>query len=242
MQRKMSLSERFDSLLPPWMQEIRVEAYQKISESRFAGLCYVGNEEAMRLLIIGLWQFVDDFPHIVGRGKRCLTRLSHVEMHGMKEMISLLRKTKKILREIQTDEEDHRNLWLETGRALGLIYPENFKQEPLPEVKNWIKAVDEESDPLTMFLKFAAIEIIAESISKHLLPSSNFTAVLGKRGCEWFRLHTVHHPGVSHEELALRIGFAFCQGDPIKNLCNATIQNIVDHFVIAAEACLTLCP
>jgi len=126
---------------------------------------------------------------------------------------------------------------LETGRALGLKYPRDFNRQPIPEVEAWIEAVDEDSDPLLILLRFAAIEIIAESVSKDFLASDNFSSVLGERGSKWFRVHTIHEGGVAHEELELRLGFASRECEPTQEETDSIIQHIVALFITAADAC-----
>ena len=116
----------------------------------------------------------------------------------------------------------------------------DFDQPLLPQTKAWIRAVDTDSDPFTTFIRFAAIEIIAESISIDILASKIFTSVLGERGCQWFRVHAEHESGMTHEELEIRLAFAFAEGTPTKESVNGIIQCIVDLFVVAGEVCVGL--
>ena len=234
-----SLKERFDKPLPRWVKEIEAEAYQKISASEFAKDCFGGNPDAIAKQMLGLWPFVDEFPHMLDRG--CWSLIFRIELmlqHGPFAVLRLLKKGRKILREIKLDEEDHRKLWLMTSQTLDLKYPQDFDAEALPAVKKWMEKVDSADNPFTMFVRFTAIEIIAECISKNLLGSPQFKTALGTQGCRWFKAH-VHpdmHAGMTHEELALHLGFSFHKSEPDKKECNDIIQEVVDLFLAAADA------
>jgi len=145
-----------------------------------------------------------------------------------------------MLNGIRKDEENHRKLWLETGAALGLRYPIDYERPVLPESRGWIDAVGMESDVSRLFLRFAAIEMIAEMVSKEFLTSNRFRDTLGPRGCEWFRVHAEHSQGMTHEELELQLAFSFAEGNLSKELVDAVIQDTVDRFIEAAEASIRI--
>jgi pyrroloquinoline quinone (PQQ) biosynthesis protein C len=235
-----SLTDRFHQPLPSWIEEIKGEVRDKISKAEFVALCHKGDITVIESLARGLWPFIDEFPRIINRGclRLCKPQLFH--KFGFVKMLSLLRHSYEALAEIESDEEQHRKLWLDIGEALGLIYPCHYNQPILPVVKAWIRGVDKPSDPFTMFLRFTSIEMIAEAVSKGLLTSDNFTSVLRKRGCHWFRVHVAHHTGMTHEELALRLAFAFHEREPVKETCNQAIQEVVDLLISAANACCNL--
>ena len=237
-----SLKEKFETPLPTWVDEISKEAHNKIITAPFAAECFEGSAEAVRKQMVGLWPFVDEFPHMLNRGcRRLFFNLDLMVRYGPVDVINLLSKGRQILQEIKVDEEDHRKLWLMTSEALGLQYPTDFSREVLPETKVWMNKVDEKPDiPFMMFMRFTAIEIIAESISCHLLGSKKFCDVLGKRGVRWFKAHV--HPEdqrMTHKELALHLGFAMHLWSPSKEECSRYIQEIVDLFLAAAEASRT---
>lgn len=225
--------------LPPWIENIKRDAHRKIVCSNFAVPCRQGNVAVVRQLIIGLWPFVDTFPKILIHGSRHLRGTDFFEHREV--LKQLIHRSSGILLGIQRDVKNHRKLWLETGKSLGLNYPGDFDRAPIPEVVAWIDEVaQEDSDPFRMFLRFAAIEMIAESVSVDFLASNHFTFVLNLEGCEWFRVHAVHEPGVAHEDLELRLAFAFTNNKPTRAESNSVIQTVVDLFINAADACARL--
>ena len=236
-----SLKERFEMPLPQWIEEVNQEACSKIAASQFAALCRAGDLRVMRNAVLVLWPFVDEFPHMLARGcRRLFFQMNLMLTHGPFEVISLLRRGREILREIKLDEEDHRKLWLLTGQVLDLNYPSDFYSKTSPAVEKWVARVDSSAKPFQMFMRFTAIEIIAECISKNLLGSDKFKEILGTRGCRWFKAHTHPdiHAGMTHEELALHLGFTFHPGNPTKQECSETIQEVVDLFLDAAAECV----
>ena len=242
--REVPLLEKFDAPLPVWISDIEAEVSARISSALFARLLYKGDVEVARALCVGLWPFINEFPKIVSRGKLRLARLRLIRAFKPGELRELLRRSAKVLETIQQDEEEHRYLWLRVGKAIGLQYPEQFSQYPLPAVKAWIEAVDQLADPLTMFLRFAAIEVVGEATSLYLLTSPRFCEMLGKNeGLKWFKEHATHSGDMSHAELSLRLGFALHDPEdwkPTRAKCNTFIQDIVGHAISATNACLAL--
>lgn len=232
------LINRFCESLPHWIGEIKQKAHNKITSSNFAAACRMGDADVMRELILGLWPFVDVFPKMIIRASRHLRKSDLLKDRDL--LNTLIHRSSQTLSEIQKDEADHRQLWLGAGRSLGLSYPADFKSQTLAEVKAWIDEVSRNSDSFAMFLRFAAIEIIAESISKDLLASEDFTSVLGGSGSEWFRVHAIHRTGISHEDLELQLGFGLHGTEPTKDEVNEIIQSVVDIFIAAADRCAEL--
>ncbi len=187
-------------------------------------------------LILGLWPFVDEFPKSIIRGASRLLVKSSLPKDRRLLNVLLHRKSPQMLSGIRNDEENHRILWLQTGQALGLNYPLDFERPVLPQTQAWINEINNQTNLLAMFLRFAAVEMIAEAISIELLSSKAFSSVLGKRGCEWFRVHTDHEPGMTHEELILRTAF-FVDKNPTKEYVDSVIQRVVDLFITAGQAC-----
>ncbi len=224
----------FDQPLPSWIQDTKAEARERISTTAFAAACRRGNRAVMRGLVVGLWPFVHHFPKTIIRAivrsrKRSLPQ-------GRRLLNTMLWHGPDVLSGIRKDEKNHRKLWLNTGEALGLKYPNDFKRPVLPETQAWIDALNGAADPFTVFVRFAAIEIVAEAVSVELLASKAFVSVLGERGCEWFRVHAEHDSGMTHEELELRLAFASLEESPREVLTNAVIQCVVDNFLEAAKA------
>jgi len=234
----ISLQDTFDHPLPGWIDEIKAAARGKIVNAPFARACRQGDSAAMQGLVVGLWPFVDEFPRSI---IRFATRLPKLSLFGDRALLNaLLHRGPTILSGIQKDEENHRKLWLEAGQALGLSVPEDFRRPGLHETQTWLDAINAEADPSTILFRFAAVEIIAETVSVDFLRSEVFRNVLGEKGCAWFRVHAEHGPGMSHEELELRLAFAFLKGEPTKEFTNSVIQQIVDLSVAAENACAGL--
>lgn len=229
-----SVNDIFDGSLPPWISEIKDRARTKIVTTSFAEACRRGHRGVMRGLVVGLWPFIDEFPISM---IRCAARIPRAILSGKREMLNmLLYRAPQVLAGIKRDEENHRRLWLETGGALGLHFPEDFNREVLTETQAWIDGVREESAPFIPLLRFAAIEMIAEIVSVDFLHSEAFTSALGERGCEWFRVHAEHEPGLSHEELELKFAFALSNEEITKESASIVIQRMVDLALATMEA------
>jgi pyrroloquinoline quinone (PQQ) biosynthesis protein C len=227
-----------DDPLPAWISEVKVEAAVKITAAAFACACRQADLAVMRGLIVGLWPFVNKFPRCIMRG---VAKVSKTSAFNERELLNtLLYRSSQSLTRIQRDEENHRKLWLEAGRALGLDFPHHFNRAIPPETQTWINAVNAAVDPFTLLVRFAAIEIIAETVSVDFLASKAFTSTLGQSGCEWFRVHAAHEQEITHEELELRLAFGFLEGPPDELLTNQIIQHIVNFFVAAADASATI--
>ena len=224
--------------IPPWLQDIKAEARAKITANRFADVCCQADAVAMRGLVIGLWPFISEFPRILIRA--AARSAKHDSFTDRELANTVLHRGPQLLLGIRRDEENHRKLWLETGAALGLQYPTDYERPVLPESRAWIDAVGMESDVSRLFLRFAAIEMIAEIVSKEFLASNRFRDTLGGRGCEWFRVHAEHSQGMTHEELELQLAFSFAEGNLSKEQVEAVIQDTVDRFIAAAEASIRI--
>lgn len=232
----ISLAEKFSKPSPYWVEEIKKEVYARIAEAPFAAECRKGNKEVMRRLIINLWPFVDVFPQLVERGYRKLLRPSFIFRYGIGNMLKLLYKSIQLLRSIGRDEKAHRILWLDTGTALGLSYPKDFKKNPTPETQRWLKSVTNNKRPFTMLLSYVAIEMIAESISKNLLAAEAFVSAAGREGARWFEVHAINHGDVSHEALEFHLAFTFHENEPREDEVSKVIQHVVSKFLDSANA------
>jgi len=224
----------FAQPLPVWIQQIKAGAMRKISAASFAGTCRQGDISVMRGLVVGLWPFVDQFP------KTIIRAVARSQKNGLFQdrrlLNTMLRHGPDVLTGIRRDEENHRKLWINTGEALGLAYPSDFKRPVLSETQAWINVLNAEAEPATVFVRFAAIEIVAEAVSVEFLASKAFVSALGEPGSEWFRVHAEHDLGMTHEELELRLAFACAEGLPDEVLASSIIQYVVDAFLAAAEA------
>lgn len=235
---RVTLAAKFEQPLPRWVEEIEKEVYVRIAEAPFAAACRKGNKEVMRKLIINLWPFVDVFPDVVKRSYWKLIKPSFIFRYGAGNMLQLFRKSIQVLTSIEGDEKKHRNLWLDTGIALGLNYQKDFAKNPTPETRRWLKSITNNKGPFNIFLGYVAIEMIAESISKNLLASKTFSSILGREGRRWFEVHAVHHGDKSHEALEFHLAFALHKAEPRKEEANKVIQHVVSRALDAANACL----
>lgn len=232
------LATKFERPLPHWAEEIKKEVYTRIAEAPFAKACREGNRESMRRLIIDLWPFVDVFPDVVKRGYWRLIKPSFIFRYGAGNMLRLFRKSMHVLTSIERDEKEHRDLWLDTGIALGLSYPKDFAKNPTPQTKRWLASITNNKGPFNVFLGYVAIEMIAESISKNLLASEVFSSILGREGSRWFEVHAVNHGDKSHEALEFHLAFALHETEPYKEEANKVVQHVVSRFLDSANACL----
>jgi len=241
-----TLTNRFREPLPTWTAAIRNEAQEKIVSSIAARACCEGDAPAIREILIRFWPFVDVFPQIIRRGcarliRRELITTRLAKVHRILDLLSLLILAKSTLSEIERDETDHRRLWLRTMEALGLS-PTSLDNTPIPSIGTLMAVVGEHCDPPTMFLRFAGVEILAESISETLLQSDRFRATVGTKGLGWFLVHTARptHGEESHESLTYRLAFAFQDIPPDQERVNAIVQQVIGVFVEAGEAIMKL--
>ena len=238
-----SLIDRFNALLPVWIPDIKRESHKKVMRSRLILDCREGNKEAMKTLMIRYWPFVDEFPEIIRRHQ---IRISAREFlrHPLNSLF-FIDKVSRILGEIKSDEKDHRSLWLDTSLALeldeeDLYLGEDFYGKESTEVRKIIEKVGEsvsifgnKTASFDAFLRLAAVEIVAESISHELIVVFND---LGDKAITWFRAHIYHKEGVmSHEELVYRLAFSFNNEEPDKEKTNKVIQEVVDLFIAAGD-------
>ena len=238
-----SLIERFNQLLPVWIPDIKTESHKKIMRSRLITDCRKGSKEAMKVLMIRFWPFVDEFPEFIRKHQ---LRISAREIlrHPINALF-LADTISKILGEIKGDEENHRSLWLDTSFTLGLDENDLYLGEDFDglECQEIHDIIDKISESVSIFgsktpssialLRLAAVEIVAESISHELIVVFND---LGEEASKWFQVHIYHKEGVmSHEELVYRMAFAFDVKLPDKDRVNKVIQEIVDLFIEAGE-------
>ena len=234
----VNFKEKFHTPPPIWFKSIKEEAYKRISEAPFTEVCKQADIEGMKILDQNLWPFIELFPRLVQRGYLKLLKPKLFFRHGFFNMISLVYQSVVFLFSIKSDEKIHSRLWVDAGVALGLQYPEDFKNPPTPQTRSWIEEVSNKSDPTEMFFAFTSIEIIAESASHYLLGFQKFKEILGEKGIGWFTVHTIDHGDISHENLELRLAFAFddSSDESTQTKARRIILGIVDKFLAAANA------
>lgn len=248
-----SLIKRFEQNLPEWTDEIKEESHKKIRSSQLILDCRESNRGAMKTLMIRCYPFIHIFPKIIDTQKKRI--LKRERWRHPFTIWRLGNRCNEILSEIRRDEENHRKLWLDASLALGLseedLHEKQFYQNSKARfyVQKTIDVVGAKADSSTTLLRFAAIEIIAESISHELIVVfSDLDAEVVKRiengesklanlkPSQWFRVHIYHKEGViTHEELTYKLAFAF--GDyRVKEKANNVIQEIIDLFIAAGKA------
>ena len=229
--------DRYARPLPGWVSDVKEEAKKKVIHSIAAEACYEGNVPALRQLLIVFWPFVDEFPKIVRRG--CVKFIKHeliTDPGHANDLLSLLVLADKTLTLIEKDEEEHRVLWIKAAEAVGFTH-QDLEQPPTPLVERLTREVETWTDPTAMFLRFAAVEIMAEVASGHFLESHKFRKAVGTKGSEWFLAHTPHGDGdESHEALAYRLAMAFRDSAITHEEASALIQPLIDLFVETAES------
>lgn len=237
-QREVSgrtLTDRYSRPLPDWVYDIKDEVRHKVKRSTASQLCREGNIPVLRQLFIIFWPFVDEFPKIVRRG--CVKFVKHeliTDPGNADDLLSLLVLADKTLTLIERDEAEHRALWIKAAGAVGLIH-QDLERPPIPLVGELITEMETWTDPAAMFLRFAAVEIIAEVASGYFLESQQFRKAVGMKGSEWFLAHTKHEDE-SHESLAYRLAIAFRESGITREEASALIQPLIDLFVEAAES------
>jgi hypothetical protein len=228
-------TDRYSRPLPNWVYDIKEQMKHKVTSSSASQACCEGNIPAMRKLLIIFWPFVDEFPKIVRRG--CVKFIKHkliTDPGNADDLLSLLVLADKTLTLIERDEEEHRALWIKTAEAVGLAH-QDLEQYPVPHVKKLITDIGAWTDPAVMFLRFAAVEIMAGVASEHFLESEQFRQAVGNRGSEWFLVHT-EHGDESHESLTYRLAIAFREDGITHEEACAQIQPLIDLFVEVAES------
>jgi len=233
-----TFTDRYSRPLPDWVSDIKEEVTYKVQRSIASQVCCEGNIPALRQLLIIFWPFVDEFPKIVRRG--CVKFIKHkliTDPGNADDLLSLLVLADKTLTLIEREEEDHRELWIKAAEAVGLTY-QDLEQPPIPFAKKLITEMETWTDPASMFLRFAAVEILAEVASGHFLESHQFRKAVGTKGSEWFLAHT-KHGDESHESLTYRLAIAFRENGITHEEASSLIQPLIDLFVETAESVVT---
>lgn len=228
-------TDRYSKPLPDWVYDIKDEVKSKVKGSIASKVCREGNIPSLRQLLVIFWPFVDGFPNIVRRG--CVKFIKNeliTDPRSAGDLLSILVLADKTLTLIERDEAEHRALWIKTAEAVGLTY-QDLERPPIPRVMALATEIKTWTDPAAMFLRFAAVEILAEVASRHFLESQRFREAVGTKGSEWFLAHTKNEDE-SHESLTYRLAIAFRESGITHEEANALIQPLIDLFVEAAES------
>lgn len=213
-------------------EQIKLKSWSKLANSPNMIRFKEANETALRALFIGYWPFVDGFPAVIQ------------STYEATEQFSRLGKILSgALREMETDERNHRALWLISAAAAGISEENLYEPAPLHDVERIIGTMVERETLWERLLDFVAVEIVAEGISVFFLESQNFCDRLGKKGTAWFKVHVVHPSDqTTHEDLAYRAAISLMpeglSAETMFELIDKTVQETVDRFIFAANACL----
>ena len=242
-----SILKRFTEPLPWWIEGIKQESFKKIWQSTLLKKCQMMDQEAMRVLMFRFWPFVNEFPKIISehRSQIFLRELVRHPIH----VYFLAKNVNEILKEIRSDEINHRSLWLTTSAVLGLkeddLYFQVLKdfrvhnsaylkvRGIIKKVQSPVSILGNKTTSQEALLRLAAVEIVAEGIS--LIVKDAFKRLNDKAG-RWFDVHIYHNEDImSHEELVYKLAFAFDSKKPEREPVNVVIQEIVDLFIEAGE-------
>ena len=229
----LSLRERFHQTLPLWLEEVKEEAYQRIASCRLITACYQGERHIIKAKLITYWPFVKVFPEIIHRcGAQLLRKFTQTDK------ADLIGISREILVSMRQDESDHRELWVKTSKAVGLSHAD-LGVSPLPSVQRIIDTVGQNDNLGVVFLRFVAVELVAESVSRRLLESEHFKTFVGEAGLSWYEIHTRVYPGMTHEEIAYRLAFLLLE-DTSREYVRPIILDIIDQFTAAGDAACDL--
>lgn len=237
--------------IPPasesWAPPIKAEAFRRIAGSPLVQGCAThGNAGGHAFaLLAGFWPFVDAFPAIIRR------TYGPADAAPDKLLRRFQRRAGAILANsligMESDERDHRALWLRSARSLGLSEAGLGRLPVVPEVRQLVEAVGNESSLSRRLLYFVAVEMVAESVARVVCPSPRFVAAMGEPGMGWFAAHRLLAGETgAHEALAYKLALAVKRtaDEPVEaGAVAADILRCVDWFVAAGAACtVAFCP
>lgn len=209
--------------LVPWLHRVKDESFRKVSCSPLTRGCAEGRAASLSALLIGFWPFVDKFPGIIKS-----------KYEGSRDLKA------KLLAEMEGDERGHRTLWIQSCEELKITQETLSAQETLPRVQRLIDYIGEDLPSYRSFLRFLAVEIVAEGLSVGLVRHAAFQEALGERGLQWFNVHlNAQNEALetSHEMLTIRLAKRDA-GDAAddEGFANEVTQ-AVDRFIEAGEDC-----
>ena len=210
---------------------IKRKSWEKITGSPLMARFVDPDQSALRALFVGYWPFVDGFPAVIQKTYEATEQFAR---HG--KVLS------GALREMETDERNHRALWLRSVAAADIPEEDLYEAQPLPAVLRVTEAMLERQALWQRLLDFVAVEIVAEGISQAFMSSEKFRDRMGTKGTAWFKVHMVHPADqTTHEDIAYRAAVALMPGaltEPVLDVVDRTIQETVDRFLVAIEACV----
>lgn len=244
------LIQRFQSEIPSWFPEVKEIAMGKISALPLVQACARGDKEAAKLLLAGFAAFIEQFPEHIDQATRVMVRRKHLTPSQKEHFRPLLKKVSRLLPSIRKDELEHRLLWIKSSEALGISEDSYLRNADMgyevPDMQELLALTGDSSVTGRTLVRFAAVEIVAEALSRTVLASDEFRALMGTTGLGWFKVHAEHHGGgETHETLVLKLAFSLLRrekqidrpADPNPIDVGRWIQETADAFVKVANEC-----
>lgn len=225
--------------------EMKERVVRGIAASPLIGGCLVGDKKYIAALLKGYWVFVDGFPEVIHNTYSDKMLSENLLRDVLKRMGRnpdiggrLVQKFRRQFAGMQADETAHRTLWLQCANAIGLSR-EDLQGAEVPATREILRTVAAEPKLFKRYAFFAAVEIVAEGISRILLQSSYFQCAVTRGGLRWFQKHAEHDDGTIHEEIARKAMVMFSVGNApaISQGFAAIVGGYADLFIDAGVAC-----
>ena len=178
--------------------------------------CLMADPRYMLGLFAGFWPFVDGFPAVIEKSYAKIAAGPSDLQLSPGQRRDIARKGRmlggaKALAAMADDEREHRGLWLRSAGRADLNLEDLVDFGVLPSAARLTGDMEESSGPVQLAMHFAAVEFVAEDISKVLMVPGKFRELMGQEGSRWFNVHlmTAHHKGTAHEDIALALAARF---------------------------------
>lgn len=243
-----SLVDYFRRPLPLVMvEDIKKEVRRKVEASLIIQKCRSGDHQYIKSFNLGYWPLVDTFLLTVNWAQEDVSRALNPDQltrrFGKSAISEFDQLSTEAISTIRRDETDHRTLWRYAAESIGLTYDDLKAYISSPEVSHLINVLRDNTDLYAQFIRFAAVEIVAEEVSRALIKSTLFTTFV--KAQEWFNEHIRHNffSGMCHEELAWRVAFTLRfiftgeENFPRKEEVCGIIYDTVDLFDAVGNKC-----
>jgi pyrroloquinoline quinone (PQQ) biosynthesis protein C len=219
--------DRYGAPIPQFIRDIKGAVNARVAATNIVDAMRALHPDALREFFTIYWPFVDQFPRIIRQGVVRTIRRAQ-------EDLDLVKAVSHVGRNVVRDESNHRSLWLISCWRIGLTETDLKYDSPAPPVARLIRLFGE-LEGSHLFFGFAAVEMVAETVSLELMKSEPFRRRLGGEGLRWFDVHLEHPGDLSHEELVLKLAAAFSTGPLTAARARRTIMQVTDLFVEAAD-------
>ena len=221
-----------------WQERIKSAAWAKISASPLMHGCQQCDGRALEALYCGYWNFVDSFPEVIQSTYREAPAGVSGDGRFPRRAAGILAGT---LEGMEADERAHRALWIKSAAEFGFTEDQLYEWPVVTEIAAISQTMAGETLLQRRLLQFVATEIVAEGISNCLAASEEFKQKAGARGMGWFNVHLIHQVDeTTHEAIAYNTAFLLMRDagvQPDESSIDAEVQNGVDLFIAAAQAC-----